>query len=77
MSRICAVCGKGLLRGHRVSHAHNLSKRIWQPNLQRVRAIVDGRPRRIRVCTRCLKKGLVTKNVRRKVRPESTAPPAS
>ena len=64
MSRKCDICGKGLQRGNRVSHAHNLSKRTWQPNLQRVRALVDGKPVRIRVCTRCLKKGLVTKNVR-------------
>ncbi len=64
MSRKCEICGKGLLRGNRVSHAHNLSKRTWLPNLQRVRAVVDGKPKRIKVCTRCLKKGLVTKNVR-------------
>jgi len=70
MSYQCEVCGKALQRGHRISHAHNVSKRMWEPNLQRVRAIVDGRSRRIRVCTRCLKKGLVQK----KVRP--TAPPA-
>ncbi len=64
MSRRCDVCGKGLLRGNRVSHAHNLNKRVWLPNLQRVRAIVDGTPMRLKVCTRCLKKGLVVKNVR-------------
>lgn len=64
MSRRCDICGKGLLRGNRVSHAHNTSKRVWQPNLQRVRAIVDGRPKRVKVCTACLKKGLVQKNVR-------------
>lgn len=64
MSRKCEICGKGIQRGNRVSHAHNLTKRIWQPNLQRVRAIIDGKPRRIRVCTRCLKKGLVQKNIR-------------
>ena len=64
MSRICKLCGKGLQRGNRVSHAHNESKRVWYPNLQRVRALVDGKPRRIRVCTRCLKKGVVIKNTR-------------
>jgi large subunit ribosomal protein L28 len=71
MSLMCEVCGKAILRGNRVSHAHNVSKRIWQPNLQRVRAIVDGRPKRIRVCTSCLKKGLVQKNVRVKKTPET------
>jgi len=68
MSRKCDVCGKAIQRGHRVSHAHNLSKRVWVPNLQSVRAIVDGRPKRINVCAACLKKGAVTKNVRRKNR---------
>jgi len=66
MSRICSICGKGLQRGNRVSHAHNISKRVWQPNLQRVRAIVDGKPKRVRVCTSCLKKGLVIKNSRQR-----------
>lgn len=72
MSRKCELCGKGILRGNRVSHAHNTSKRTWQPNLQRVRATVDGRPMRIRVCTSCLKKGLVTKNVRATKKPAET-----
>jgi len=44
-----------------VSHAHNLTKRKWNPNLQRVRAVVEGRPRQIDVCTRCLRSGKVTK----------------
>ncbi len=64
MSRACDICGKGIMFGNQVSHAHNLSRRIWQPNLQRVRAIVDGKPARIRVCTNCLKSGRVTKNPR-------------
>ncbi|MBP6874855.1 MAG: 50S ribosomal protein L28 [Candidatus Eisenbacteria bacterium] len=64
MSYRCDVCGKALQRGNKVSHAHNVSKRIWEPNLQRVRAVVDGKPCHIRVCTRCLKKGLVQKKVR-------------
>jgi large subunit ribosomal protein L28 len=62
MSRICDVCGKGILFGNQVSHAHNLSRRTWQPNLQTVRAIVDGKPVRLRVCTACLKAGRVVKN---------------
>ena len=73
MSRKCDICGKGVIRGNRVSHAHNLSRRTWEPNLQRVRAIVDGKPKRLRVCTSCLKKGLVQKNVRGSNRaPESS-----
>jgi len=50
--------------GNQISHAHNLSRRIWQPNLQTVRVVIDGRPQRARVCTTCLKSGRVVKNVR-------------
>jgi ribosomal protein L28 len=37
------------------------SHRTWKPNLQRVRASIDGVTRRIWVCTRCLRSGLVQK----------------
>ena len=57
----CDVCGKGPLTGNQVSHANNKTKKRTLPNLQRVRALVDGSHRRIRVCTRCLKAGKVTK----------------
>ncbi len=61
MARICDICGKGSLLGNRVSHAHNVSRREWRPNLHSVRAIVDGQTRRIKVCTRCLRSGKVLK----------------
>jgi large subunit ribosomal protein L28 len=57
----CEICGKGPLVGNQVSHANNKTKKRTLPNLQRVRALVDGSHRRIRVCTRCLKAGKVTK----------------
>ena len=66
MAQRCDICGKGPLFGNRVSHAHNLSRRVWQPNLQSVRAVVDGKPVRLRVCTNCLKSGRVAKNPRNK-----------
>jgi large subunit ribosomal protein L28 len=46
-----------------VSHSHRRTKRRWNPNVQRVRALVDGSPKRIDVCTRCLKAGKITKLV--------------
>ncbi len=49
--------------GHNVSHANNITLRRWNPNLQRVRALVNGVPRRIRVCASCLQAGKVVKNV--------------
>ena len=61
MARRCEICGKGPAVGNNVSHAHNLTKRRWLPNLQRVRAVVDGTPKHIRVCTRCLRSGKVVK----------------
>jgi len=57
----CDVCGKGPLVGNKVSHANNKSKKRTLPNLQRVRAVVDGSHKHLRVCTRCLKAGKVTK----------------
>lgn len=61
MARICQICGKGPSVGNNVSHANNKTKRRWLPNLQRVRAKVDGAVKRIRVCTRCIRSGLVQK----------------
>jgi large subunit ribosomal protein L28 len=61
MARVCDVCGKGPRFGNRVSHAHNVSKRRWDVNLQAVRAIVNGAAKRIRVCTSCLRDGKVQK----------------
>jgi large subunit ribosomal protein L28 len=61
MARVCDVCGKGPTAGHHVSHANNRRKRRFLPNLQSVRALVDGAPRRMRVCTRCLRNQRVVK----------------
>lgn len=61
MAQVCALCGKRPATGHNVSHANNKTKRRFRPNLQRVRARVDGSVRRIRVCTRCIRSGKVTK----------------
>ena len=57
----CELCGKGPLVGNQVSHANNKTKKRTLPNLQRVRALVDGSHKHLRVCTRCLKAGKVTK----------------
>ena len=61
MARVCEICGKGRLLGHRISHAHNVSTREWRPNLRVVHAVVDGQTKRIKVCTRCLRSGKVVK----------------
>ena len=61
MAKVCDVCGRGPRFGNRVSHAHNVTKRRWNLNLQKVHAVVKGSPQRIRVCTSCLKSGKVQK----------------
>jgi len=61
MARVCEICGKGPKTGNNVSHANNKTKRRWLPNLQRVRALVDGKPKRIRVCTACIRSNKVVK----------------
>ncbi len=61
MANKCEICGKGPMFGHNISHSHRVTKRKWYPNLQRVKANMDGTIRRIWVCTRCLKSGKVVK----------------
>ena len=64
MASVCDVCGKRPQFGMSVSHSHKRNRRRWNPNIQRVRAVVAGAPRRANVCTGCLKAGKITKAVR-------------
>lgn len=73
MARQCYFCGKETVSGSSISHAHNVTKRQFKPNLQKVRAVVDGVPRRILACTRCLRSGKVTKVPVRQWTPEETS----
>jgi len=61
MSRKCDICGKGPVSGHNVSHAHNRTKRVWKPNLVKVKTVVDGKTKTIKVCARCLRSNKVVK----------------
>jgi len=61
MARACDICGKTAHFGNRISHAHNVTKRRWNPNLRRVRALVNGVPQTLRVCTGCIRSGKVQK----------------
>lgn len=51
----CDICGKSVTFGIQVSHSHRRSNRTWKPNIKRVKAMVDGSPKRIYACTRCLR----------------------
>jgi large subunit ribosomal protein L28 len=59
VARVCKICGKGGVSGNKISHSNRHSRRAWEPNLKRVRAVVDGTVKRINVCTRCLRSGKV------------------
>lgn len=59
----CDICGKDLAFGIRVSHSHRRSNRTWKPNIKRVKAIVNGSPKRVYACTRCLRSGKVTRAI--------------
>ncbi len=59
MARTCYVCNKSKVFGNQVSHSNRHNKRTWLPNLRRVKAVIDGSPQRIKVCTRCLRSGKV------------------
>lgn len=61
MAFSCDICGKGALVGNNVSHANNKTKKRSLPNLQSIRANINGSIKRVRVCTRCLKAGKVQK----------------
>ncbi len=61
MGKQCDICGKAPVVGNNVSHANNKTKRIWNPNLQRVRHMEGGTVRHISACTRCIRSGLVVK----------------
>ena len=61
MAKRCEICDKGPVVGRTISHAHNVRPRRFEPNLQTVRAVVNGGVKRLRVCTRCLRSGKVVK----------------
>jgi large subunit ribosomal protein L28 len=63
MAAVCDICGKKPFFGMRVSHSHRRTPRRWNPNVQRVRALIDGSPKRVNVCTSCLKAGKVQRAV--------------
>lgn len=62
MAKRCDICGKGPLVGNNVSHAHNLTRRRWLPNLQKVKVQLDnGAIKRMRVCSSCIRSGKIKK----------------
>lgn len=65
MAAVCDLCGKHPSFGMSISHSHRRAKRRWNPNIQRVRAVVNGSACRLHVCTSCLRAGKVAKPARK------------
>ncbi len=63
MAYRCEVCDKHTVHGNSVSHSHHKTRRVWKPNIQRVRVRVNGKTQRMYVCTRCLRSGKVERAV--------------
>ena len=61
MAKVCTVCGKGPQFGNHRSHSMRAVSRRFDPNVQKVRILVNGAPQKAYVCTRCLKGGKVLK----------------
>ena len=63
MARRCELCGKGPQSGNKVSKSYNHTRRVWKPNLVKVKTEIGGTTMTLKMCTRCLKSGYVTKKV--------------
>ena len=63
MAANCDVCGKGPGFGNSVSFSHRRTSRRWNPNIQTVRAVIGGTPKRLNACTSCIKKGNIAARV--------------
>ncbi|WP_326909256.1 50S ribosomal protein L28 [Sedimentibacter sp. MB31-C6] len=63
MAKFCEVCGKGTISGHSITHADRKIKRTWKPNVRKVTVLDNGTPKKITVCTRCIRSGKVQRAI--------------
>ncbi|MDP3014099.1 MAG: 50S ribosomal protein L28 [Candidatus Subteraquimicrobiales bacterium] len=61
MSKKCEICGKAPSFGNNVSHSHRKTRRVWNVNIQRAKLLIDGKPKRVYACAKCLKTDKLTK----------------
>ena len=64
MEHVFEICKKGEMAGNNVSHSNRHTVTTFKPNVQKVKAVVDGKVKSINVCTRCLRSGKVTRAVK-------------
>lgn len=55
MSKVCEVCGRGAMTGNKVSHSNRKSSKTWDINLQETTMEIDGKMKKVRACTKCIK----------------------
>lgn len=58
----CDICGKGVAFGIKVSHSHRRSNRTWKPNIKRRKAVINGVPMHVNICSRCLRSGKISQS---------------
>ncbi len=63
MAKVCVICRKSKDTGFQISHSNVKTKRKWRPNIQRIKILLDGSPRRVNVCTRCIKAGKIKRAI--------------
>lgn len=61
MASVCDICGKTPGFGNSISHSHRRTRRRFNPNIQKLRVVIDGTPKRVAVCTKCLKANKVVR----------------
>jgi large subunit ribosomal protein L28 len=64
MSLKCEVCEKKTQFGNNVSHANNKTRRRWNPNIKKLRVVMKGSVKTMKICTRCIKSGKITKAIK-------------
>jgi len=73
MARRCEYCAKGPVSGNQVSHSNIKTRTRWLPNLKRMKAVVNGDTQTVRICTRCIRSGKITRPVKRTWKPDTKA----
>jgi large subunit ribosomal protein L28 len=71
MAKVCELCCKSVTTGNLVSHSNIKTRTRWIPNLKRMKAVIEGTTKRIRVCTRCIRSGSIVRPVKRDYQPQA------